>query len=63
MSQQADAGMDALASATANPYGAALPWPDRPGSVGRGGEEPGEAEAPARVEGVHCCSLLCCWDE
>ena len=23
----------------------------------------GEAEAPARVEGVHCCSLLCCWDE
>ena len=23
----------------------------------------GEAEAPTRVEGVHCCSLLCCWDE
>jgi ATP-dependent Lhr-like helicase len=31
----------------ANPYGAALPWPDRPRSVGRGGEEPGEGEAPA----------------
>ena len=23
----------------------------------------GEAEASTRGEGVHCCSLLCCWDE
>ncbi|WP_447646132.1 Lhr family helicase [Nocardioides zeae] len=31
----------------ANPYGAALPWPDRPGTVGRDGDEPTATEAPA----------------